>query len=192
MPTVVWFRWVPIQVPSQPWQALKMWQELKMRGGISGKQSPAFLWMCYSAGNHHEHLWLCAQSHEWESLHFLNHQCCSESLHKNEHGTQKTLCFFILPVSGGFKHRFARLQLVQCNGCSFLSICSDCKYCKSSQKLLMIQYQVSNPSWMLFLVGNFSSMEFLEHENHPLELLIHKAWLLQAFHHPHFLLSLSH
>lgn len=114
------------------------------------------------------------------------------SHYKNEHGTQKTLCFFILPVSGGFKHLFARLQLVQCNGCSFLSICSDCKYCKSSQKLLMMQYQVSNPSWMLFLVGNFSSMEFLEHENHPLELLIHKAWLLQAFHHPHLLPSLSH
>lgn len=121
-----------------------------------------------------------------------DHQCCSESLHKNEHGTQKTLCFFILPVSGGFKHLFERLQLVQCNGCSFLSIYSDGKYCKSSQKLLMMQYQVSNPSCMLFLVGNFSSMEFLEHENHPLELLMHKAWLLQAFHHPHLLPSLSH
>lgn len=45
--------------------------ELKMWGGISGKLSPAFPWMCYGAGNHHKHSWLCAQSHEWESLHFL-------------------------------------------------------------------------------------------------------------------------
>lgn len=93
---------------------------------------------------------------------------------------QKTLCFFILPVSGGFKHQFERLQLAKCNGCSFLLICFDGKYTKSSQKLLMMQYQVSNPSCM-FLVGNFNSMEFLERENHPVELLMHKLGSCKHF-----------
>lgn len=111
----------------------------------------------------------------------VSHYTRMNMAHRNP---QKTLCFLILPVWGGFKHLFERL--VKCNGCSFLLVCFDGTYCKSSQKLLMVQYQVFNPSWMLLWVGNFNSMELLEHENHPVELLMHKAWLLQALYHPHF------
>lgn len=101
---------------------------------------------------------------------------------------QKTLCFFILPVLGGFKHLIERLQLVNAMDVLFFQICFNSKYCKSSQKLLMAQQQVSNPS-CVFFVGNFNIMEFLECENHPVELLMHEAWLSQALHQPHLSLS---
>lgn len=94
---------------------------------------------------------------------------------------RKTLCFFILPVLGGFKNLFERLQLVNAMGVLFFWICFDSKYCKSSQKLLMVQHQVSNPSCVLFLVGNFNSRNFLN-----VRIILWNYWCTRLGSHKRF------
>lgn len=72
IPTVIWFRWVSIQVPSQPSQTpcSRTWWAENVEW-VSWKTVSSILWICYRAGDHHKHSWLCAQSHKWKSLHFF-------------------------------------------------------------------------------------------------------------------------
>lgn len=157
-----------------------------MRDGISGKLSPAFLWTCYWKPPQ-AFMVVCLKSQmrifalPWITNAAVSHYTRMNMAHRDP---QKTLCFFILPVLGGFKHLLERLQLVKCNGCSFLWICFDGKYCKSSQKLQMMQYQVSNPSWMLLLVDNFTGISWTW-ESSCATTNAQGLALKSTSHHPH-------